>query len=69
MIEVTSLNGRKLIINADLIESLESVPETVITLTNGKKLLVVEPPDEIVERITLYRRRLIRATRVVRGVK
>lgn len=69
MIEVTSLNGRKLIINADLIESLESVPETVITLTNGKKLLVVEPPDEIVERITFYRRRLIRATRVVRGVK
>lgn len=40
MIEVTRLNGKGLTINSDLIEMLEETPDTVITLTTGKKIIV-----------------------------
>ena len=42
MIEVTKLNDEKVTVNADLIEMIEEVPETVITFTNGKKIFVKE---------------------------
>lgn len=37
MIEVTKINGSKLLINTNLIESVEETPDTMITLTSGKK--------------------------------
>ena len=40
MIEVTRLNGKGLTINSDLIEMIEETPDTVITLTTGKKIIV-----------------------------
>ena len=54
-----SSNGSKFVLNADLIKTVESVPDTVITLVSGEKLLVRESPDEIVERIKDYRRSLM----------
>ena len=42
MIEVTRLNDTKLLINSDLIELVEETPDTVITLTTGRKLIVKE---------------------------
>ena len=42
MIDVTRLNGKILTINADLIESVEENPDTVISLINGKKIIVKE---------------------------
>lgn len=39
MIEVTRLNGKGLTINSDLIEMIEETPDTVITLTTGKKII------------------------------
>ena len=42
MIEVTRLNGKGLTINSDLIEMIEETPDTVITLTTGKKIIVKE---------------------------
>ncbi|MBQ3028537.1 MAG: flagellar FlbD family protein [Lachnospiraceae bacterium] len=42
MIEVTKLNDMKLSVNAELIETVEEFPDTVITLTNGKKIFVYE---------------------------
>ncbi len=56
MIHVTHLNHSSFILNCDLIEQIESTPDTVITLTNNQKLIVLETTDEIVERIRLYRR-------------
>jgi|YNPMSStandDraft_1061717.scaffolds.fasta_scaffold238922_2 flagellar protein FlbD len=56
MIKVTRLNHSELVINAELIESIEATPDTVITLTNGKKLLVSEDVNEIVRRVLEYRR-------------
>ncbi|WP_406678112.1 flagellar FlbD family protein [Moorella sp. ACPs] len=59
MIKVTTLDRREIILNAELIERLESVPETVITLTSGKKVLVTQTVDEIIDRVIAYRRRVL----------
>lgn len=56
MIKVTRLDHSELVVNAELIETIEATPDTVITLTNGKKLVVSEGVDEIVQRVLEYRR-------------
>ena len=53
MIEVTRLNGSKLMINALLIEMMEQTPDTLITMTTGKKLVVLEPTSVLAERSLL----------------
>jgi len=58
MIELTKLNKKKFILNSDLIETVESTPDTIITLQTGKLLLVLEPPGEVIERIIDFRRKL-----------
>ena len=58
MISVTRPNQQPLIVNSDLIQTLERDHETVITLVNGTKLRVEEAPAEIVRRITAFRRQL-----------
>jgi len=60
MIKVNRLNGERLVVNADLIKTLESTPDTIITLTTGEKLVVKETIDEIIELAIKYHR-LIRA--------
>ncbi len=55
MINVTRLNGTKFVINADLIETLEETPDTVIALLNGNKYVVTEAVNELVERVIKYR--------------
>ncbi|MGI9859994.1 flagellar FlbD family protein [Moorella naiadis] len=59
MIKVTTLDKREMVLNAELIERIESVPETVITLTSGKKILVTQTAAEIVELVIAYRRRIL----------
>jgi len=59
MIHVTRLNQSSVVLNSDLIEQIESTPDTLITLTNNQKLIVLETADEIVERIRLYRRSIL----------
>ncbi|WJH33273.1 flagellar FlbD family protein [Paenibacillus aurantius] len=56
MIPVTRLNGKQIYINAILIESLEETPDTVITLTNGKKIMVLEKNQEVVSLVETYMR-------------
>lgn len=58
MIEVTGLDNKKIILNADHIEKMESVPESVITLINGRKYLVKESIEIIVEKVILYKRNI-----------
>jgi flagellar protein FlbD len=61
VISVTRLNGTEVIVNADLIETVEaSPPDTVITLVDGKKYVVHDTSDEVVERIRLFRAAIIR---------
>jgi flagellar protein FlbD len=58
MIKVTRLRATQpdLVINAELIETVEATPDTVITLTTGQKLIVQEPPDEVIRLVVAYKR-------------
>lgn len=56
MIDITRLNGLKLTVNADLIETIEENPDTVITLINGKKIIVKEDRQEIKNLVKSYKR-------------
>jgi flagellar protein FlbD len=58
MIEITRLDGSHLLINSDLIEFIEATPDTVITLSNQKKLVVRDTPEELLDRIMAYRRQV-----------
>lgn len=51
MISITKLNGKKIYINSDLIEIIEEVPDTVITLTTGRKIIVIESINEVLDKI------------------
>jgi len=55
MIKVTKLNGRELVVNADLIEFIEATPDTIISLTTGRKIMVLEDVDEVVRKAVGYR--------------
>ena len=56
MIEVTKLNGVKVLVNEDLIETVEETPDTVLSLTNGKKILVKERRQEVKNLVKSFKR-------------
>ena len=51
MIKVVKINGEEIIINAMLIESIQATPDTVITLTTNKRILVKEQVDEVRDKV------------------
>jgi flagellar protein FlbD len=59
MIQLTRLNHVPLILNSDLIEHIEVTPDTVITLTNGQRFMVLEGADEVVDRVVAFRRSIL----------
>lgn len=65
MIKLSKLKGNdnEFVLNSDLIETIEETPDTVITLTTGKKILVDESMDEIVRKVMDYRRAIARNLR------
>ena len=60
MISVTRLNGKRIVVNAELIRVIEENPDTIITLTSGDHVVVKEPMREIVARAIEYGRTLRR---------
>ncbi len=54
MIKVTRLNGEPIYLNSALIEFIEATPDTMITLTTGKKVIIKENIDDVIERIVEY---------------
>ena len=56
MIEVTKINGSKVLINPDLMELVEETPDTVITFTTGRKIIVKESRQEVKNLVKLYRK-------------
>lgn len=58
MIEVTRLNDKKILINAELIEKVEESPDTVITLTSGNKVIVKESRQEIKNLVISYKKEI-----------
>ena len=58
MIDLTRLNGVNFTVNCDLIESIEETPDTVVTLTTGKKLIVKESRQQIKNLVLSYKRKI-----------
>jgi flagellar protein FlbD len=58
MIEVTKLNDKKILINSDLIESVEETPDTVIAFTTGKKIVVKESRQDIKNLVISYKKEI-----------
>ncbi|MBB3109398.1 flagellar protein FlbD [Paenibacillus phyllosphaerae] len=56
MVHVTRLNGKSFYVNALLIETIEETPDTLITLTTGKKYMVREQAEEVIASMLLYLR-------------
>lgn len=56
MIHLSKINGKALVVNCDLIELIEGGPDTIVTLTTGSKIVVQNPPAEIIEKVIAYRR-------------
>ncbi len=56
MIAVHRLNGTELLINAEKIEFVETTPDTIITTTTGKKIIVLDSADEVIRKVIEYRR-------------
>ncbi len=63
MIEITKLNGAKMLVNTCLIETVEETPDTVITLTSGKKIIVKESRQEVRNLVKLSRKEIFLADR------
>ncbi|MCM1156941.1 MAG: flagellar FlbD family protein [Bacteroidales bacterium] len=62
MIEVTRLSGVKFTVNADIIEFVEETPDTVISLTTGKKIIVKEGRQEVTNLVISYKRAIYGST-------
>ena len=58
MISVTRLNDQPLVINAELIKTVESTPDTLITLINGDRMMVKESMEDIVRKAVEYGRQM-----------
>lgn len=59
MVRLTRLNNSELVVNAELIELLESSPDTIVTLSTGQKLMVKESVDDVIEKIVEYKRKIL----------
>ena len=58
MIEVTKLNGVRILLNPDLIELVEETPDTVVTLTTGRRLIVKESRQDIKNLVKSFRKEI-----------
>jgi flagellar protein FlbD len=58
MIRLTRINQSSFYLNANLIEFIETTPDTVVTTTNGQKVMVLEVAEEVVRRVENYHRRI-----------
>ncbi|MDQ6664736.1 MAG: flagellar FlbD family protein [Acidobacteriota bacterium] len=59
MIWLTRLNHVRIVLNSDLMEMIEATPDSVVTLTTGQKIVVLETPSEIVDRVLAFRRSIL----------
>jgi len=56
MILITRFNGSQYYLNAELIQSVEATPDTIITLSNNTKVVIKEPVKEVINKIIEYQR-------------
>ena len=58
LIDITRISGKPFTLNSDLIETIEESPDTVVTLTTGKKIIVKEGRQDIKNLVKLYRKEI-----------
>jgi flagellar protein FlbD len=58
LIFVTRFDGKKIVVNADLIEMIEATPDTILTTTTGKKITVKENLEEVVKLVKEYKKEI-----------
>ena len=58
MIKLIGFNNKEFVLNSELIEKIEEVPETLVTLVNGKKIIVKDTVDEVIEKVVDYKRKI-----------
>jgi flagellar protein FlbD len=59
MIKLSRINGAEVTVNAEMIETVEATPDTIVTLTTGKKIMVVESVEKVIDKVMAYRRSLL----------
>lgn len=59
MIKLSRLNRQEIVVNSDLVEYIETTPDTVLTLVNGEKLVVMESVDEVVGKIIAFKQKIL----------
>ena len=59
MIPLVRLDGSEVVVNADLIATVERTPDTMLTLTTGHHLLVKDSVEDVVTRVIEYRRKIV----------
>lgn len=62
MIVVTRLNGPRFAVNPDLLQRVESTPDTILTLIDGTKYIVEESLEQVTQLVVEYRARVVAAT-------
>ncbi len=67
MILLTRLDGREVVMNCDLIVTVERTPDTVVTLTTGDRIMVRESVSQVVQEAIAYRRKILQGPPVVEG--
>jgi len=58
MIKLHKLNGAEIVVNAELIESIEATPDTVLNLATGNRFLVKEAVQEVVDKTMEYKKKV-----------
>ena len=58
MIDVMRLDGKKYWVNPHMIESMETTPDLTLTMLSGRKIIVKNSPEEVIEKIVTYRRQI-----------
>jgi len=59
VIELSRLNGERILINPELLERAEETPDTVVTLANGSRYVVAESLDQLMSTVERYRARIL----------
>jgi flagellar protein FlbD len=67
VIHLTRLNGQGFVLNPDLVLKAESTPDTVVTLVDGTKFVVIEPLDVLSDRVVQYRAQVVATARELPG--
>jgi flagellar protein FlbD len=69
MIKLEKLNGSMVVVNAELIESVEAAPDTVINLVTGNRFLVKDPVDQVVAKVVEYKKKVYAEKNVVNPIE